>query len=196
VATGPPVRAQRPSVVVLNLRVGDVALVAPSSKRLRHHSGSPTLPACRPCRRWKVLHHHSSPSHPPPPSPPPPMTSLLGALHRRPWFEMRVIPRSLATNATEEALSSSLVALVGGTRPVVSPDQVVAFLSHHHGVAVGEALIHRYKAGSFLISFNDIRSADRVLHPPPPVGVELLLIFNMAPGSAEGSDLSSYWAAA
>jgi hypothetical protein len=155
-------------------------------------------PPFQPVVRADAGRFSTTTAHPatPPPSPPPPMTSLLGALHRRPWFEMRVIPRSLATNATEEALSSSLVALVGGTRPVVSPDQVAAFLSHHHGVAVGEALIHRYKAGSFLISFNDIRSADRVLHPPPPVGVELLLIFNMAPGSAEGSDLSSYWAAA
>jgi hypothetical protein len=63
-------------------------------------------------------------------------------------------------------LGSALVAMVGGTRPVVSTDQVVQHLLHGYQVPAEAVQVHRYKAESFLLIFNDRAEADRVLHAP------------------------------
>jgi hypothetical protein len=145
-------------------------------------------------------------------------------------------------DAAEEELRSSLVIFVGGTRSMILPEQVTGHLNRHLGITAEEALIRRYKVSSFLISFIDMRLVDRVLHSPPPVGAEVVLvfacycrqtgalfsslrfkvlltlenipvhawsretvhavvncsclIFDTAPGLVDGSNLSSYWAAA
>jgi hypothetical protein len=145
-------------------------------------------------------------------------------------------------DAAEEELRSSLVIFVGGTRSTILSEQVTGHLNRHLGITAEDALIRRYKVSSFLISFIDMRLVDWVLHSPPPVGAELVLvfacycrqtgalfsplrfkvllalenipvhawswetvhavvncsclIFDMAPGLVDGSNLSSYWAAA
>jgi hypothetical protein len=80
-------------------------------------------------------------------------------------------------DAAEEELRNSLVTFIGGTRPVVTPKQVAGYLNRHHGIAIGETLVRCYKADSFLVSFNDVRLADQVLHFPPSVGADLVLFF-------------------
>jgi hypothetical protein len=59
----------------------------------------------------------------PSPSPPSPPSSLEGPLvgppHRH-LFKMCVLPRTTAMDQAEEAITSALVAVIGGDRPVVS----------------------------------------------------------------------------
>jgi hypothetical protein len=45
----------------------------------------------------------------------------LGAPCCRPWFEMRIIPRTTEIDTVEAMLSNALVTVVGGPRPVTSP---------------------------------------------------------------------------
>jgi hypothetical protein len=90
---------------------------------------------------------------------------------------MQVIPRMAAMDTAEEEFHSSLATFAGGTRPAASPEHVDDYLSRHHGIVTEEALIHLYRVGSFLISFSDMRLADRVLHSPPPAGADMVLVF-------------------
>jgi hypothetical protein len=102
---------------------------------------------------------------------------MLRALHRRLRFEMQVISRKATMDAGEEELHNSLVAFVGGTRLVVTPEEVTGYLIRYHGITTEEALVRHYKDDSFLVSFNDARLVDRVLHSPPPAGADLGLVF-------------------
>jgi hypothetical protein len=176
-ATGPPC-PQRPTVVVLNPRAGDIVIAAPADKRPPHPprgEGSDTLSDPSFCSMSSGSPScHDMPSLPSsPPLPPAP----LGALHRRPTFEMRVIPQTAAMTAAEDELSRALVAYVGGSRPSISPELVSSYLLRHHGVMADKVRIRRYKVGSFILSFNEDRVDHAVLHAHLPVGFDLILIF-------------------
>jgi hypothetical protein len=90
---------------------------------------------------------------------------------------MQVISWTAAMNVAEEELCSALVACVGGSRLTSSPTQVAAYLLQHHGIAEGDVQVHRYKVGSFLITFRGDRMADQVLHASLPSRDESILIF-------------------
>ncbi|OEL22976.1 hypothetical protein BAE44_0016005, partial [Dichanthelium oligosanthes] len=88
----------------------------------------------------------------------------------------RIIPRTSEVVAAEDRLATSLVALVGGTGSSVSVAQFAAHLGRFYQVQQHEVQIRRYLHGGFLLSFVDGHVADRVLHTPPPVGAELIVV--------------------
>jgi hypothetical protein len=69
----------------------------------------------------------------PPPEPRPPQLSVGSSsppdLVRPRRFELRLIPRTPAINEAEAALANALTVMVGGTRPVLSLEQVRDHLS-------------------------------------------------------------------
>jgi hypothetical protein len=77
----------------------------------------------------------------------------LRASHRRPRFEVHILPRTAEMVAVEEQLRFSLAAFVGGAWLVVSLAHVSSYLRHHFAVDEGEVRIRRYRAGSFLLYF-------------------------------------------
>jgi hypothetical protein len=89
-----------------------------------------------------------------------------------------VLPRTPVVNTAEAKLCSALVAMVGSSRLSVTPTQVLEYLSTHFQVATGEVRVRRSWPDDFLVLFNDVSVADRVLHaqPPPPAG-SLSLVF-------------------
>jgi hypothetical protein len=80
--------------------------------------------------------------------------------------------------AVEAELATTLVGMVGGTRPSVSPAEVQAHLAAHFHVAVHEVHVHYSQPDDFLLLFSDISMAYRVLHAPSPIGRELTLRFH------------------
>jgi hypothetical protein len=88
--------------------------------------------------------------------------------HVRPCcFELRVIPRTPAINDAEAALANALTVTVGGTRPVLSSEQVRDHLSRFFAIGEGEVQVKRYNRADFLLVFANRQLADRVLHTPP-----------------------------
>jgi hypothetical protein len=81
-----------------------------------------------------------SPSHhilvSPPPSPPP-----LRASRHRPRFETKVLPRTTTVDAVEVKLTPALVTMIGGTRPLVTTCQVLAYLNLFYVVSVQEVQV-------------------------------------------------------
>jgi hypothetical protein len=102
--------------------------------------------------RWlSIVPCHPSPSSSPqPPSPPP---SPRGPAHRH-HNEMCVIPLTPAMDQAEVALANALVAMVGGTRPVVSPSQVVQLLSQHYLVESFDVQVKWHSHADFLLVFS------------------------------------------
>jgi hypothetical protein len=88
-----------------------------------------------------------------------------------------VLMCTAAMDAVESELTSALVAMVGGTRPAVTPDHVCLHLTRHYQVDADSVRIHRYRSDGFLVNFSDPSTADRVLHASQPQGAELVLIF-------------------
>jgi hypothetical protein len=145
-------RSQHPTLVVLNMRAGDVALAKPTARR------TPRPPYQASSSRSAGSPTPSSPSpHSTPQGPFPSFCAIVAALpstttapaslgspQKCPRFEMWVIPCTAAMTATEDEHQSALVAFVGGARPATYPDQVAAYLLQHHGIPLGDAQIHRY----------------------------------------------------
>jgi hypothetical protein len=101
----------------------------------------------------------------------------LGDPRQHPRFELRVISRFEAMNAAEAQLDSALVAMVGGSRPLVPPDKVQQHLRCHFQVEPHEVQVCKSRPDDFLLIFVDRNMADRVLHTPPPRDAELTLRF-------------------
>jgi hypothetical protein len=59
---------------------------------------------------------------------PVPSPLLLGDPCRRPCFETRILLRTAVVDTVEAELTTALVAMVGGTRPATSPQEVKAHL--------------------------------------------------------------------
>ncbi|CAL5033832.1 unnamed protein product [Urochloa decumbens] len=122
----------------------------------------------------------SSPSGGPPQPPeaePRPEPDVPGAPHRRPRVEFCIIPWSASIEANEQALGSALVAMVAGTRPVVSPAQVELFMSEHFELGRDDVEVRLYRPDDFLLVFRRRTDADRVLHADPPASSAFRLTF-------------------
>jgi hypothetical protein len=113
----------------------------------------------------------------PPPPPSPPVLPPLGTPHCWTRFETRVIPRTTEIDAVEALLGNALVALIGGSRPVTSPSQVLYVLSRHYQVTADSVRVCRYQAEAFLLTFHDRQEVDQVLHTTPPEGADWRLVF-------------------
>lgn len=72
---------------------------------------------------------------------------------RRPATELAVIPRTAAINKDEDALSLALVALIGGIRPPISPDEVRGQLVDHYHILPDAFTVARYAPEDFLVVF-------------------------------------------
>ena len=86
-----------------------------------------------------------------------------------------MVPRSQEIDAVEARLSSSaLVAVVGGSRPAVSPWQVGMLLEEFLSIQHGEYVVSRFAPEDFLVEFSSAADADRVLHAPHPPDAQLI----------------------
>lgn len=86
-----------------------------------------------------------------------------------------MVPRSREIDAVEARLSSSaLVAVVGGSRPAVSPWQVGMLLEEFLSIQHGEYVVSRFAPEDFLVEFSSAADADRVLHAPHPPDAQLI----------------------
>jgi hypothetical protein len=84
-----------------------------------------------------------------------------------------------AINEVERRLENALVAVIRGTRPASTPDQV-ATTSRMPSMSKEKQSMLRYKFGSFLVLFSD-RSTSTIscmLTPPPPTTTTRRLHFN------------------
>lgn len=88
-----------------------------------------------------------------------------GFRHRRTGFV--VVSRSAELQASEDALGFALVAMVGGTRPAVSPAMVATYLLEHFDIMAREAVIRRHDPEDFIVRFRRREDRDRVLASPP-----------------------------
>jgi hypothetical protein len=181
-ATGPPRPQKLASVVVLIPAKGDIALAEPSRSRAstrpsQHGLSTPlnmdqaSMLEGSPSRHILPSPPPESPPYlqgsPPPPSPPPPGPS--GAAECPRHFELRVIPRTQAMNEAEAALANALVMMVGGARPVISPEQIRQHLSQFYSIAERDVQVKRYSCADFLLIFASRLLADSMLHALPPL---------------------------
>jgi hypothetical protein len=79
-----------------------------------------------------------------------------------------VLTRSSATDAVEVELATALVALVGGSRPTVTSEQVLNHLTSFYRVDAGGVRVRHYRSSGFLVNFTDAATVDRVLHASRP----------------------------
>lgn len=73
------------------------------------------------------------------------------------------VPRDAALQAAEDALSNALVAMVGGTRPPVSPTMVRQFLFERFGVGEDDVRVRRHDPEDFVVWFRRHEDRQRVL---------------------------------
>lgn len=78
--------------------------------------------------------------------PAPPASPRMRA--RTPLLGLVVVPRTLALQGAEDALSLALLAMVVGTRPPVSPAMVRAHLEEHFGISGDRVSIHRTRCNA------------------------------------------------
>lgn len=102
--------------------------------------------------------------------------STAGQPVRRCRTEFVVIPRSAEIVAAEDALGRALVALIGGTRPPVSPAMVRRYLFDRFNISADEVDVRRHDPEDFIVRFTHRTDRDRVL-AAPPMGALLPLIW-------------------
>lgn len=78
-------------------------------------------------------------------------------------LEMVVVPRTPALQAAEDALSLALVAMVVGTRPLVSTAMMRSHLSEIYGVTEELFSVHRYRPEDFIVRFSRPKDLEIVL---------------------------------
>jgi hypothetical protein len=78
-----------------------------------------------------------------------------------------VVPRSAEINSAENALSLALVALVGGTKPPVTPAMVHQHLRVGFGVDDAAMSVMRHAPEDFIVRFSRREDLERVLAAPP-----------------------------
>ena len=108
---------------------------------------------------------------PPTPPPPPPARSpeaveLEGSPAWPRCTEFVVVPRSTELQVAEDELGLVLVAVVGGTRPLVLLAMHYQFPFNHFGVAGEDAEVHRHDPEDFVVRFRRREDRDRVLSTP------------------------------
>jgi hypothetical protein len=81
-------------------------------------------------------------------------------------------------DVVEASLSTTLVAMVGGARPTVTPSQVYTYLDRYFNVAGHEVQVRRAQPDDFLLVFTSGNTASRVLHAAIPKGAEFSLFFH------------------
>jgi hypothetical protein len=103
------------SVVVINLKVGNVAVAEQRGRRSRSHSSTPPDQDEVPTLEGSPSRH----SHPSPPPLPPPLSAAPPPppQNHRHHFKLQVIPCTPAKDVDKEELANALVAVVGGTQP-------------------------------------------------------------------------------
>lgn len=77
-----------------------------------------------------------------------------------------VVPRSAKLQAVEDTLGLALVALVGGTRPSISPAMVTRFLFERFGIAAEDADVRRHEPEDFVVRFRHCQDRNHVLISP------------------------------
>ncbi|KAG0526126.1 hypothetical protein BDA96_06G118600 [Sorghum bicolor] len=85
----------------------------------------------------------------------------------RPSVEVIVVPRSAEIQAAENALSFALVAMLGGTRPPVSPAAVREHLCQRFQFGEADVSVCRHAPEDFLARFARSEDLERVLAAPP-----------------------------
>ena len=77
-----------------------------------------------------------------------------------------VVPRSAKLQVAKDALSLALVALVGGTRPAVSPMMVCDYLCIHFGIIDDAVSVLRHAPQDFIVCFHRWEDLEAVLGTP------------------------------
>lgn len=85
-----------------------------------------------------------------------------------PFVELVVVPHSAELQAAEDALSLALVAMVGRTRPVVSPAMVRDHLRASFGINGGAISVLRHVPEDLIVRFSHREDLKMVLATPPP----------------------------
>lgn len=70
----------------------------------------------------------------------------------------------------EDALSIALVALVLGTRPLVTPTIVLEHLGRHYGISEDRVSVRRTRLDDFIVRFSQVNDLELVLGSTPPAG--------------------------
>ncbi|CAD6222371.1 unnamed protein product [Miscanthus lutarioriparius] len=86
-----------------------------------------------------------------------------------------VVPRTMAIQVAEEALSLALLALVLGTRPAVTPVAMLYYLQEHYGITEEHVSVRRTRPDDFLVRFSHQEDLDLVLYNQRPEGVSFAL---------------------
>ena len=73
------------------------------------------------------------------------------------------MPRSPEHEAAEADLRLALVAVVVGTRPLVSPAMVRTFLATHYGLDETSTTVHRHDPEDFIVRFSRREDLELVL---------------------------------
>jgi hypothetical protein len=180
-------------MVVVHPGRNDFALAEPSphlgGSVAPSHQGSATPPGMELAPTsigLPLLHTLPSPTcGSPPPDPWPPQSPGSPAGSSLPpdlvWphrFELRVIPHTPVIDEAEAALANALTVMAGGTRPLLSPEQVQDHLSRFFAIGEGEVQDKRYNRADFLLVFANRQLADRVLHVPPLPQASISLSFH------------------
>jgi hypothetical protein len=101
----------------------------------------------------------------------------LGAPEHRPPVELCVIPRSAQIDTAERALHLALVAVIGGTRLLVTIAGVKRWIQEQYAIPADTITVRRFHPEDFLVTFSFYDDLLRVLHDPPLPDPNLQLIF-------------------
>lgn len=88
-----------------------------------------------------------------------------------------MIPHTPAVDAAKEGLSLALVAMIGGTHPVVLLAEVRQQLESVYRIAPEEFVISCFAPVDFLVCFRSRDLLLDVLHAPAPVGTAFSLVW-------------------
>ena len=75
----------------------------------------------------------------------------------------------------EDALSLALLALVVGTRPVISPAMMLAYLRDHFDITDDWVSVWWTRPDDFIVHFSNQEDLDLVLRTPSPPGAPFVL---------------------
>ncbi|XP_066337435.1 uncharacterized protein [Miscanthus floridulus] len=96
----------------------------------------------------------------------PPASSRMRACTH--LLELIVVPRTPALQAAEDALSLALLALVIGTRPLVTPAMAREHLAGFFGITDDRAMVCRTRPDDFIVRFTRQEDLELVVSTPHP----------------------------
>jgi hypothetical protein len=86
------------------------------------------------------------------------------------------VPRTPSIQVAEEdALSLALLALVLGTRPLVTPAMMLQHLHDHYGITEDRVTVRTTRPDDFIIRFSSQEDLERVLSTPEPAVAAFVL---------------------